>query len=401
MLERVVSYLQFGNHFCGIEHTIVNGKDTIITCLLKKGKNKIEIERSYETNSIEEATKSLPKNQHAVLIINNDHVLSKSITSEIKDPLKLVYKVFPNIDLNQFYYEVLSQGKTNFISICRKDQIDTIIKAYSKQQIKILNFSLGNTCISGISEFISNTTILTSNATIVSEQQLISSIDKSINETISNYDVNGLEVTNKMVLSLAGALHPILKTNTSQTNFKDLKQTLDKDYKQSRFFNQFFKFSLLFILGLLLLNFLFFNHYFDRVKTLQQTSQVNETNKATILKLNDEVNTTKKLVDDMLKSNTSKSSYYTNDIVKSLPNTLLLTELHFQPLLKRVKEDQPVNYNEGIIIVSGESTSSEVFSEWIATLETKKWIDTIKIKTYSDTSKSKSIFTIILNLNHD
>jgi len=401
MFQKIASYLQFGNHFCGIEHAVVNGEDTMITSFLKKGKSNIEIERSFESRSIEEVTKGLPKNQHAVLLINNTNALSKSITSELKDALKLVYKVFPNIDLNQFYYEVLSQGKTHFVSICRKDHVDSIIEAYSKFNIKILSFSLGNASISNVSEFISEETIFTSNAKIVSGSKVITSIEKIKNNTLSNYDVNGLEATNKTLLSLAGALQLVLKTESAQTNFEDLKLTLDNDYKQSRFFSQFFKFGLLFILGLLVVNFLFFSHYFDKVKTLQQTAQINETNKATILKLNDKVNKTKKLVDDMLKSSGSKSSFYTNAIVQSLPSTVLLSEIHFQPLVKRIKDEQAIRYNKGIIIVSGESTSSDVFSSWIAALESKNWIETIKINDYSDTSRSKSVFTITLNLNHD
>ena len=59
----------------------------------------------------------LPKNQHAILIINNDKVLSKTVESEQNEPLKLLYKGFPNINLEEFYFEVLSEKSKHFIWI--------------------------------------------------------------------------------------------------------------------------------------------------------------------------------------------------------------------------------------------------------------------------------------------
>ncbi len=401
MFQNIVSYLQFGQHFCGVEHATINNEDTILITLLKKAKNKIELEQNFEASSIEIASSFLPKKQHLILIINNNSVLSKSITSDINDPLKLVYKVFPNINTNEFYYEVLTQGKTHFISICRKDDVDKIIEGYKKLNKAVLSFSLGNTIVSNVAAFIPSPSIATSNSKITIQNNYISTIEKSAPKTINKYNINGLEATSKTLNALAGALQPILQTNTAHTNYNTLKQSLFKDYKESRFFSQFFKFGLFFVLSLLLINFFFFNHYFEKVKTLQQTSQINEANKSTILKLNEDVTKTKKLVDDVLKSNASKSSFYTNAIVQSLPNTILLDALNFQPLLKRVKEDQAIQYNEKSIFVSGASTSSKVFSEWIALLEAKNWIETIDIKDYGDTSKAQSIFTIKLNLTND
>ncbi len=401
MVQKIVSYLQFGNHFCGIEHTTLKGEETILISLLKKSNDKIELEQNFETSNIEAASKRLSKKQHAVLIINNNNVLSKSINSDINDSLKLVYKVFPNINLNEFYYEVLTQGKTHFISICRKDYVNKIIDAYKKSAISILNFSLGNIIISNVTQFISEETIVTSNSKVTLQNNYISTLEKTIPKNIVNYIINGLDASNKTIISIAGALQTILQTTSSHTNYDPVKQSFFNDYKQARFFSLFFKFGLFFILGLLLINFLIFNHYFEKVKTLEQTSQINTANKTTILKLNEDVIKTKKLVDDVLKSNASKSSFYTNAIIQSLPNTILLTEFNFQPLLKRVKADQTIHYNDDSIFISGESSSSKVFSEWIAALEAKYWIKTIEIKDYGDTSKSKSIFTIKLNINND
>ena len=154
-----------------------------------------------------------------------------------------------------------------------------------------------------------------------------------------NYDVNGSSVSNDQLLSFSGALQPILKNISTNTNFSIEKRRLEDSYKQTRFFNLFIKFGGLFVLGLLLINFFFFNHYFDSVNELEQVSEINQVTKNQIIILNETVSKKQKMVDDLLKSNGSKSSFYSHTIIQSLPKTILLSDYHYQPLLRRIKED--------------------------------------------------------------
>ena len=132
MLNRFLTYLKLGNCFCGIEHSSKNGADIIYGIQLKQSKGELNIESSFEEKTIEDASNKLAKNQHLTLVINNDKVLSKFIESDQQDTLKLVYKVFPNANLKDFYFEILSQKNNHFVSLCRKDYVDNIIKDYEK-----------------------------------------------------------------------------------------------------------------------------------------------------------------------------------------------------------------------------------------------------------------------------
>lgn len=131
MLATLKAYLQFGNRFCGIEHTSKNGQEKLYVTLLKKTKKEVDIENSFDATTIEDLAEKLPKNQHTVLIINNQHVLTKTVKSNQTEELKLVYKAFPNIKLEDFYYEVLVQKSIYSVSICRKTYIEELIRNYS------------------------------------------------------------------------------------------------------------------------------------------------------------------------------------------------------------------------------------------------------------------------------
>ena len=47
----------------------------------------------------------------------NNLLLSKQIKTKQLEEDQLVYKAFPNINLNDFYYEIVTQNTSHFISI--------------------------------------------------------------------------------------------------------------------------------------------------------------------------------------------------------------------------------------------------------------------------------------------
>ena len=401
MLNKIKSYLLFGNRYTGIEHTFKNGSDSIIVSVLKQSKSEIDIESTIEVETLEMLSSELKKNQHAFLVINNEKVLTKQIESEQKEPLKLVYKAFPNIKIDDFYFEILKEKNIHFVSLCRKDYVDELIKKYIKLKLYIITISFGNSSISNLKPFIKSNEVYSSNSKIVVKDNLITKIQKSENTVNENYDLNGLTISNINLLSFAEALNSSLKSNTKVTNFESKKQESLSNFKQVRFFQQFLKFAGLFLLAGLLTNFLVFNHYFNKVNELNQISEINQSTKTKIVKLNESVSKKQKMVDDLLKSNGSKSSFFVNEIIQSLPNSIILSETNYQPLEKRIKPNKEIKLESNEIRVSGTSNNSELFSIWISQLEQKDWIEKINIESYGTESKSNSDFIIIIKLNDE
>lgn len=400
MLNKILKYLKYGNRYCGIEHYSDNGNDILQVCLLKQTKNELDVDSVFQVESIEDATKKLQKNQHVTLVINNHKVLSKTIESEQNDALKIVYMAFPNINLEDFYFEVLSENNIHFISLCRKDYINSIIESYSKRNSFIVDISLGNTIISAVKSFINDDKVHTSNAIVAIEDNHIVKINK--NETEHHtYNINGLTIPNDQLLSFSAALQSVLKNSTSKINFEAKKLLLEDDFNNARFFNQFLKFGGIFILILLLANFFFFNYYFDKVNELHQVSEINQSSKTQILKLDEAVSKKQKMVDDLLKSNGSKSSFYSNSIIHGLPNSILLSEFNFQPLSKRIKTGKIIEPDENTISISGTSNDSELFSIWLNEVEQEDWVEKINIIDYGKATSNSSDFKLKLVLKDD
>lgn len=401
MFEKAQSYLLYSNHFCGIEMTTKNGEDIMFVPILKKTKNQLDIQESFEASSIEEISGKLPKNIAVYLVLNTDKILTKRIENEVSEPIRLVHKAFPNIDIKDFYYEVLVQDDGHFISICRKEYVVNILEEFQKANVSIVNLSFGSLVLSTVLDYIQGTSIFTYTNEIIYSGKTIQAINSSEATELFDYNLNGIKVSNTNILSLTGAMNLVLNRQVSFTNYEPEKSTLLSNFKQSRFFGQFLKTGLIFVFGLLLLNFLVFNHYFDKVQSLEQTSHINQNTKSQVVELNKKVEKSQKMVEDILNSNASKSSFYANEIILSLPATIVLSQLNYQPLLKRIKADQPILNEINIILISGESTSRELFSDWISALEHNDWVKKVEISDYTDVSNSLSNFEIKIILVDD
>jgi len=401
MISEIVSYLKFGNRFYAVEQTQLNGNNQYYGIILKKTKKELDIESNFNTQTIEELKTRIPKNKPIVLVINTDSILTKQVTSKNNDSLKLVHVAFPNIKVEDFYYEVLTQDENHFVSICRKSYVNELLDNYTSNNLTVLDFTLGNLISSSISNFIESDKIQSSNASISITEGSIIDIKTEVISSEATYKINGLDITNNQLLSFAAALNFVIKSQNLQSSFDDTKKKLSDTFKQKQFANQFLKTSLLSLFIILLVNFLFFNHYYNKVNSLRETALLLEASKTKMISLNEKVQRTEKMAKDILKTSSSKSSFYVNTLINNLPESILLQELNYQPLLKKIKEDKVIESDKNTILITGQTNKSILFSQWVSKLEASNWVSSVDILNFEDLSKSSSTFTVKINTKDD
>ncbi|WP_299334897.1 hypothetical protein [uncultured Psychroserpens sp.] len=401
MKTNLASYLQFGNRFYGVEQTQLDNAYKFYGIALIKKQNQLELGTCLESNTLDDLKAQLPKSKPIILVINTNSVLTKKVASTSNNLSKLVHLAFPNITVDEFYYESISQGENHFVSICRKSYVDEILESYAAKHIPVINFTLGNLIGSNVCSFIDAEVVHTSNASLSIDNKLISNITSRENRTELMFNINGLDIESKYILSCGAALHTILNYDTIQSGFTNTKKELNIRFKQKRFASQFLKIGLGSLFIVLLINALFFNHYYNAVNSLRQTSQVLELSKTKMMELNEEIQKNEKIVTDILKNSSSKSSFYINDIINRLPETVILKELNYQPLLKKIKEGNDIEHQKNTILISGQINESVWFSRWISQLEAISWITSVDILNFEDIAKSSSSFTIKIHMKDD
>jgi len=385
-------YLTYGHSFCAVEHAY---KTSFQVLEVTKKRKELVISKQENYSSQKAVFENLKNKKHLFLVLNNEQILSKNIPTAGISVDRLVKTAFPTIVLQDFYVEILKNDTTSFIAICRKNVIDTLIQEYAAKGIYVIDFSLGNLAVKNVQSYIQESQIFTSNACIILENNKIETIEiKTPLQEI--YQINGLEVPNKYVLSFAGILS--YYSNELHTYSSTLKKRLTNIYKQQRFFALGLKYSLGFLFITLLINFLVFSSYQRKVSELQTEVSINETYKKQLTRLNDLVIKKKKIVESISSASNSKAIWYVNEISKTVPTSLYLDEINYQPLEKPIKEEKPVVFKNNEITVKGISRNDEDLIAWKSSLEQLSWVEKISFTNYGKGKRKRTSFYFIVHI---
>lgn len=396
MLSHIITYSKFGNLFCGVEHTSINGQEKLYGLLLKKKKDEFLVEKTFKSTDIDKLIDFLPKNQPLFLIINNEKVLFKSVPG-VFDAQKALALAFPNLKKEDFYYEVSTAKSDTYIAICRKEYVDSLIEEYQKESYQIVGFSLGNLAIFQLAGFIEDDEIYSSNSSIYLKNGAVESISYSNGLQSNLYTINGLQVASKYILSLAGILNYYVGHKNSVSNFSTRIDKLNDNFKQQRLFSILLKFGLAFIFVLLLISYLFFSSYTSKIDYLNAALELNKTDKNTLLKLTDAVQKKEQLVKNFSLSS-SKASWYLAQVGKLIPASILLSEIKYQPLVKNAKEDEEILLEKYNIVIKGKSSDNVEFSKWVKKLELQDWIDKVVIVEYGADKATTTKFELQIKI---
>ena len=399
MLDFIKSYIKTGHRFYGVEHVMFKDKIYIYLYELKKTKSKLNTVSSQCFSSIEDVSKYIGKDKPVFLLLNTKDVLTKKVDISDRDNSRILNMAFPNVNPEEFCYEVLIQDEISYISICRKNVIRELLDVYNNKRVSIVDFSLGVLSSANVILFMENLDeVKVSNRNIRFNENKVSAIEELFDDEEFTYNINGIEITSKFFMSFTGALNLALNRNITQNNYNSICTDLNEDFKQRRRFKLTLNTSLIVLFVVLLGNFLIYNHYFSRLSSLKGNSQALKISKEEISVLSSNIIKSKKKVEDVQKTNASRGSYYIDRIIRSLPQSITLIELNYQPLKKQIQKGKPIEYELRTVIIEGLSLDSKAYSNWLKHLENYSWINTVAIINYSEEA-GISTFNISIAIN--
>lgn len=375
MLKLKVENIILGNHFFGIEIFSVNNSEKANCVIVEKKKDTLSISDTLKFDKINDISLDNYTDLPTVLTIYTDKVLIKETELSEKNDLILVKKTFANLNLDEFYFDVWRLENKSIVSIARRSYVDEIIKLFQEsQQLKITSVSIGVSNIKHLIPFISEENILLNTKTFNIQNNTITLTEKIVT-TI--YPINGINIKSDNLISFSSILNFISKTKNGSID--ELNTNLNNTFFQNTFFKKYVKFFIFFMLGILLINFLFFNNYYNKFNEISILNTTEIENKEKIEKLKRLIIDKEKSVNELSFSNTQRISFILNEIGKSVPNTIILNELHFQPLLKKGNTETLTKYSEKSILVSGITNNNIYFTSWIERLSAFKTINDVII----------------------
>lgn len=363
---------------------------------LKNENNELILSEAHSDLSFDELIELIPKRSQVALVVNQNFVLTKSIPGK-QEEVHAINTAFPNTDLNAFYYEVYRSDTSTFVSICRKNKIDQIISQFSKHQIAVTSLSFGNPLAAVLKDINQTGIIHTSNARVQISEDDFSFVKEEISDSKS-YLFEGLEIKSSNVLSFCAALNLFFQNFESKNNFEAIINTQASYYKSINFNYYFPRLSLAIIFIVLLINTIVFLNYSEKVEPLLVYDSSIENRLTELDKLKSEVKNIEMSANKISSQNIDETIYYVNQILKSLPQEIILSELNYQPVSKSIKEGEDLILAEDLLSLKGETNSNKSLSNWLLELEDYDWVEDIVITDFKNDS-SEGQFEIDLKIN--
>ncbi|TDS20888.1 hypothetical protein DFQ03_0146 [Maribacter caenipelagi] len=394
MIKRILRHITEGSIFAGLEiNTSANG-DIYYFLEIKKLKDELVISKSLILNNLEDIKLHINRTTPLFLCFNNDSILTKQLSNpSISAEAALVNEAFPNIEIKTFYWEIIQKSQNSIVSISRKEFVDSVLQKLSQIKITPFQISLG---VSGIEEILQYTDeeflYLNSQNLKLNNGDIIEIKSDTINQEVF-YEINELKMSNFNLL-IFGQILSHLNENQRFTNFSDKNQKLNGHVKNERIFDGVGKFALAFFGMLLLVNFIFYNHYFSKANELQTNLLASDSQKENLIKLENTIKIKQEKINIISNSSNSKSTYYLDKIAQSIPQSILLNKIDYQPLTKNIQDNKPIFIDKKIILLTGLSNDNNQFSKWIEILEKNDWIVSIETLDFDFVNDNSSEFSI-------
>lgn len=386
-----------GNQFVGVELFSINGEDAVAQIFVEKKKDELLITNKEMRSNYDHFKEKPSKGIPVFLTINNSHTIHKEVEGGEKNDSKLLYKAFPNLKVEDFFYEIWRLESVAVIAICRKSYVNDLLHNFKEKQIAISGISLGVCGVATIKNFIEESIVKTNGQTISLEDET-TIVNPNENNLIKACNINGLEVENTYLLSFTSVLQNLVP-NTTSGSITEFNTTLFADFKQNSFFRNGIKWAVYSLLAMLLINFFLFNYYF---KKANETSTTIVANKSLI----EEIKSTKERIknkEEKLGNNNGylgiKNSYLINELVKNVPHSVLLSELTYHPIEKKMKEDEKIAFESDKIILAGTTNSPTELTNWFEELDELDWIENSTILHFGKNEENQTLFTLQLKID--
>ncbi len=397
MLDKLLTYRIFAQSVFTIEHSSIDGATYIVgvEALCKRGE--FEIVQNFKVSYVEALLEYVKKGTSVNLVITDDQVLKKTVATT-GTAIEVLSSAYPNLDLSNFYYEVLQTSTKAFVAICRKSHIDTVIKNYKKIGIQITGFSLGNLQAGYVAAYQEEKEFRTLTASITLNGDDVSSIVANNTNTIDQYLFGDTTVASQFVLSLALVFKKMGVVVPITGNLEAKVLLLSKEFKEQQFFKNTLIGGIGLLLGVLLINFFVFSSSYSRWQQLQEQQQVYTAQKKQLETQIKKVKNKEIIVASLVNTGFSKSSWYTDQLIQMQPITVILENLSYQPIKKTPRKDKPLLVKKDIITVSGNSTVKEDFTNWLQQLEQLDFVKKVLIIKYGTLKGATAAFEIQLEL---
>lgn len=359
---------------------------------LQRKHGELELSGAWSSTALEDIATHIEPKKALLLQINTSRVLNKQLDGD--QPAlaeQWVKKAFPNLDLEQFHYQVMDGPKIKMVSITKRSVVEEHLTELKLLGLIPAGIAIG---VAGLTHSLDVLELPIRGSNFSIREGANGQWSLSLGEPLvsGETDIQGLLLPSQHLLSFSQLLGHIQGREIT-SNLKGINVELNEGYKNRWFFQKGLQWGLGFLLALLLVNFLVFSHY--RSKTMASAGPIDPDQQTALLeRIRKRVSTKEKKLQSLLGSSNTRTTPYMDKIGAGLPESILLDALIYQPLTRPVQPDKPISTGTDELVISGQTNDKQAFAQWTAQLETMDWVKDLEIEHYEYTSKTVDHFSL-------
>lgn len=386
-----------------------NGEAIFKTVVLHEQKSKIETLGLHESKKLSELKNSIPHGTPVVIAFTGKGIIHKKIATAAEEGNNsLLQKILPNAELKDFYllkHEQVNGREGSYISVVRKNSVDQLLKELKGLNVSVVGITIGPFVLQNLFRLITDADDF--EVTIFNNQfQVHNNIIKDYKqlengETFSPLTIGENSLPQTYATAFASAFQYLIEGEASFQFTNDFLAEERNDFLQRKIFEKTGLACIAIFLAILLINFLMFQHYAAKNEEINSQLSLLQNHLQRYNNLEKDLKSKKAFLTENGLLQTSRTSYYADQIAYDLPLEIQLTAMNIFPLTKvsgNGVEDKLL-FKQGKISVSGTCYLSSELNEWIKVLKKKKWINKVNVMDYhQDNLKSPGQFTIELEI---
>lgn len=373
---------------CGIECVFNEGETVFHYSVLQSKKNKVEILHKGNTKEIRLITQTIKKfNAPLLLSVTGKGVISKKIIFSENDTLQigdLIKQHLPAINPNEFYIQFYkNDDHSGFLSICRKEQIDVLVKQFSDEKGEVVNVFIGPLVCNSLSGLTSTYNKI---YTSLYQLDLLNGQVETINVNTSSNNLSALsfgdlQINANDIIPFASGFSYLTRQQNFISEDKAITSLLSKHSEKLKIRVLLITLvSIVFIISAV--NSVFFFQKFEEDLALQLELNLYESKNAQITQLLDSYQKKKNLIEQTGIFDDKKTSVYADKIAASLPEEIVLREMYFNPEVGETEEDSLMDFQERQLIIKGNCSKSLLLNEWVNVLKSLNFVKSVNLENF-------------------
>lgn len=368
-----------------------------------KAKQLVKIAEHTHLKQMEQLASRLPQKIPLVLCFNGKGILLRE--QQETEAEQHLTSLLPGVNPSEFYHQSLTAGGKRYTFIARKPIIDEWLTRFTEKGYQVIDIQLGAGNLHNLLPFLPPTmaTYTGHSLSFQVQQATLSKVYPTPAGATSEEVLTGnLYFQSSSLIALGNALQTFVHTISSLPPGLPVP-ALDQNKKNLSFHKYqtaFGWFTLISLLSILIINYIFFDHYFTRNQALASVILLNQEKSMMEQKLKEKIDSDFHYLQTLGWDKNSKHSYFADRVAALVPETIVLTSLNNHPLKEDDNNTHSQTFEQHQLILTGKSDDPSDLNQFVNAIRNIEEVNAVSLKSYLYKRETQN-GQFIIEINHD